>query len=197
MGRKLQIGICVLAGGLSRRMKQDKARLRLGRRTLLGHVRAAAESLGLPVRMIRRDLVPRCGPLGGILTALSTSRADAEMFLACDMPFVPPQLLKELMARFQRRPQALFVVEEAKAGFPFLLPRESLQSVQAQLARKSFSLHALARKLQAVRVRPSLVQARHLLNVNTPSDWEEARARWRSSRSGERAERAKNCKSLL
>src|SRR2546430_17716334 len=93
------IEICLLAGGQSRRMGRDKSRLKLGRRTLLGHIRAEAKTLGLPVRVIRRDLVPRCGPLGGIYTALKSTRADGVLFLACDMPFVRAALLKTQIGR--------------------------------------------------------------------------------------------------
>src|SRR5689334_13117942 len=91
--------ICILAGGLSRRMGLDKSRLKLGRRTLLGHIRAEAKRTGLPVRVIRRDCVPRCGPLGGIFTALKSTRAEWVLFLACDMPFVSGELMKWLLAR--------------------------------------------------------------------------------------------------
>src|SRR5881394_2977065 len=94
--RIVDIGICILAGGLSQRIGRDKARLRLGRRTLLGHVRRAAEAVGLDVRVIRKDLVPRCGPLGGIYTGLITSTHDAEVFLSCDMPFVTPDLIRKV-----------------------------------------------------------------------------------------------------
>ena len=57
-------------------MGRDKSLVQLGRRTLLQHVRTAARSLGVPVRVIRRDSVPRCGPLGGIYTGLKRTRAD-------------------------------------------------------------------------------------------------------------------------
>ena len=92
------IEACILAGGLSSRMGTDKARLRLGRKTLLGHVRAAARAAGLPLRVIRRDIVPRCGPLGGVYTALRSTRAEAVMFLSCDMPFVTGELLQRLLS---------------------------------------------------------------------------------------------------
>src|SRR6266566_1093085 len=92
------VEICILAGGLSRRMGRDKSRLRLGRRTMLGHIRGEARKLGFPVRVIRRDAVPRCGPLGGVYTALKTTRAHAVVFLACDMPFVSADLIAFLLA---------------------------------------------------------------------------------------------------
>src|SRR5688500_2993407 len=75
------VEVCILAGGLSTRMGRAKARLRLGNRTLLGWVRRNAAALGLPVRVIRRDLVRRCGPLGGIYSALKTTKAFAVLFL--------------------------------------------------------------------------------------------------------------------
>src|SRR5215213_7030364 len=89
--------ICILAGGLSSRMGRDKSKLRLGGKTLLSHVRKTAGTLDLPVRVVRRDLVPRCGPMGGIYTALKTTSAEAVLFLACDMPQISSALLKKLL----------------------------------------------------------------------------------------------------
>src|SRR5580765_479919 len=101
--------ICILAGGLSSRMGQDKSRLRLGGRTLLARIRATAKTIGLPHRIIRRDLVTQCGPLGGLFTALVTSRADAILFLSCDMPFVSAGLLEMLVRKAKRNGNAAFV----------------------------------------------------------------------------------------
>ncbi len=173
-----ECGICILAGGLSARMGRDKARLRLGRRSLLGHVRAAAQTLGLPVRTIRRDLVPRCGPLGGIYTGLKTSRATAELFLPCDMPFLSPGLLRKLLGRFRRHPQAVFVTVEGWAGFPLLLPRASLAVVERQIAKKEYSLQRLAEALHAQRLPADRHQA-EVVNVNTPEDWRFIQERWK------------------
>lgn len=167
--------ICLLAGGLSTRMGRDKARLRLGRRTLLGHVRAAARQTGLPVRVIRRDLVPRCGPLGGIYTALKTSRTDTVLFLACDMPFVSAALLGRLRHRAARS-KAVFTGSSDRAGFPFLLRRTTLSVVEGQLAAQKFSIQSLAQKLRAITLRPPGGPA-ELLNINTPADWRSARQR--------------------
>lgn len=165
--------ICLLVGGLSSRMGRDKARLRLGRRTLLGHVRAVARAIGLPVRVIRRDLVPRCGPLGGIYTALKTSRTDAILFLACDMPFVSAALLGRLRQGAARR-RALFTGSSERAGFPFLLPRMTLTVVEEQLAAQKFSIQLLAKKLRA-KIIPPPGGSEELFNINTPADWRAAR----------------------
>src|SRR2546426_12231815 len=131
--RQPAVEICILAGGLSRRMGGDKSRLRLGRRTLLGHIRAEAKKLGLPVRVIRRDAVPRCGPLGGVYTALKSARADAVMFLACDMPFVTAALLRAMHRRLGEGDKYLFVRSEDAVGLPFVLRRDALAVVTKQI----------------------------------------------------------------
>jgi molybdopterin-guanine dinucleotide biosynthesis protein A len=160
-------------------MGRDKATLRLERRTLLGHVRARAREIGLPVRVIRRDLVPRCGPLGGILTALKTSRADAELFLACDMPFVSLALLRQLLRKSGSPPKAAFITTGELAGFPFLLPVSVLNKVERQIRQRRCSLQSLAATLHAARVPVASRRRRELFNVNSREDWDQARQLFR------------------
>lgn len=166
--------ISILAGGLSTRMGRDKASLRFHGKTLLGHVRAVAKTTGLPVRVIRRDLVARCGPLGGIYTALKTSRADAELFLACDMPFVSLNLLQEISTKLSPSWPAAFAVVDGTAGFPFAIRKEALPLVEAQMVRGEFSLQKLALALKARRVRVPKSRQREVQNFNTPKEFREA-----------------------
>src|SRR5216117_1095232 len=123
------VAISILAGGRSTRMGRNKARLPFGQRSLLEHVRAVARKAGRPVRVIRRDLVPRCGPLGGIYTALKTSRAEVELFLACDMPFVSTALLSKLVSNLGPKRDAVFATFDGTAGFPFLMRVSTLPIV--------------------------------------------------------------------
>jgi molybdopterin-guanine dinucleotide biosynthesis protein A len=173
--------ICILAGGLSRRMGRDKTRLRLGRRTMLGVIRATAAATGLSVRVIRKDCVQRCGPLGGIYTALTRTAAQAVLFLACDMPFVSTELLQTLLTRWRSTARsqpdsstAFFVRANGMVGFPFLLRREALPVVASQISRREFSLQNLAEALKAKFLRPSRHFASQFQNINTPEEWKEA-----------------------
>ena len=180
--RSLDCEIAILAGGLSTRMGRDKARLRLGGRTLLAHVKAVARQTGLPVRVIRRDLVPRCGPLGGVYTALKSASAEAILVLSCDMPFVSAELLARLLGRLRTPAAAVFCVTPEGAGFPFLIHKTALPAIAQQLERRRFSLQALATKLKAGKLHPAPALAAGLFNVNTPEEWAAARARWRARR---------------
>ncbi|MEW6306968.1 MAG: molybdenum cofactor guanylyltransferase [Verrucomicrobiota bacterium] len=169
----------ILAGGLSTRMGRDKARLRLGRRTLLGHVRHAAREAGLKVRVVRRDLVERCGPLGGIYTGLRKSHAQWVLYLSCDMPLVSARLLRELLGKRARGVGAVFTEENGVVGFPLLLRRDCLAVVEEQIASKEYSMQRLAAKLSAKRWQPPKAWRGELFNVNTPEEWAEAQARAR------------------
>jgi molybdopterin-guanine dinucleotide biosynthesis protein A len=183
-----ECGICILAGGLSERMGRNKARLRLGGQTLLQRIKAVARSTGLSMRIIRRDLIPRCGPLGGIYTGLKTSQAAAEIFLACDMPFVSERSLIRLVEEWKAGGKPVFfktkrTVRSAhaiEAGFPFLLPVLALRAVERQLDREQFSLQQLARVLRARCIRPLPGHNFEFFNVNTPSEWRRARQLWRA-----------------
>lgn len=167
------VEVCILAGGLSSRMGEAKARLRLGKLTLLGHVRKNAEGLGLPMRVMRKDLVPRCGPLGGIYSALKTTKAFAVLFLPCDMPFVSSALLHRCLTAFDgERP--VFAVAGRQPGFPLVLPVALLPVVQRQMNAGKLALHDLARVTRARRVRAPM---KELFNINTPDDLMEARKR--------------------
>jgi len=172
-------GICILAGGLSSRMGKEKSKLRLGRRTLLSHVRAQASALGFPVRVIRRDLLPRCGPLGGINTGLKTSLHPAELFLACDMPFVSASLMKRLVQQYKKTARPIFTFASNQFGFPLLLPTAVLPTVEEQIRTSAVSLQALAGKLRARRYRVSPREQKQLLNISTPKDFARALAHHR------------------
>ena len=124
MPAREKLEICILAGGLSTRMGRDKTRLKIGPMTMLARVRQAAAAAlpANPVRVIRKDIVPRCGPLGGIATALKKSGARAVLFLACDMPLVSPALLRRIVRASRDGERAVFAEQSKRVGFPCALP---------------------------------------------------------------------------
>jgi molybdenum cofactor guanylyltransferase len=170
--------ICILAGGLSERMGRDKSRLRLGSTTMLGHIRKNARATGLPVRVIRRDCVPKCGPLGGIYTALKTTRAHAVLFLACDMPLVTKEIVEFVLGHFGDTSESVkdsigarFVRSRGRPGFPFILQRENVAIVHKQIQNGELSLQSLANALKATILPLKRPWSRLLFNINTPRQW--------------------------
>lgn len=175
------VELVILAGGLSTRMGREKSRLRLGRRTLLGHARANAKATGWPVRIIRRDLVEKCGPLGGIYTALKTSKAYVLVFLACDMPYVSPELIGKIVTALGTRHAGVFSEFGGRPGFPFALRREVLPRISQRIQQQQWALQSLARAAGMRTVRLTKAESSQVFNVNTRDDLETARQLQKSS----------------
>src|SRR6186713_2923198 len=96
----------VLAGGRSRRMGTDKARLPWRGMTLgawvAGEVTAVTGNVtitGASWRGYRSiaDLVPGFGPVSGIAAALADTRFDWNLIVACDMPHAGREWLRRLL----------------------------------------------------------------------------------------------------
>ena len=167
----IEIEACILAGGLSTRMGREKARLKFRGHTLLGHARALVDVVGLSCRIIRRDAVPRCGPLGGVITGLRITRASRVLFLSCDMPFVTQKLVQRLL---DDRSSNVFVETNGRVGFPFCLAASALAIAETQHTKGCYSLQAFAGNLESGRVVLEGDMAEQLFNINTPDDLEAA-----------------------
>jgi molybdopterin-guanine dinucleotide biosynthesis protein A len=99
----------VLVGGHSTRMGRDKALLEFQGSTLAGRIAECVRRVAGNVTLIGPpdryrelgytvipDRVPGCGPLGGVYTALSSSHAEWNLMVACDMPLVTTELFEAL-----------------------------------------------------------------------------------------------------
>jgi molybdenum cofactor guanylyltransferase len=157
----------ILAGGRSRRMGTDKALVEFGGRPLAAHPIAAARAAGLdPVVIAKKPLelgVPvwidayeTSHPLSGLLTALERGPVVA---IACDQPFVTPELLSALAA------QPGFAITP---GEPFPGRYEPSEVLVEALLHEA-SMRATLAKLAPVEIEadPALVRS-----LNTPEDIE-------------------------
>jgi molybdenum cofactor guanylyltransferase len=177
--QRLSCEIFILAGGQSSRMGKDKAKLVLGKRTLLGHVITTAKALNYPVHTVGKDLIPGLGPLGGIQTALQTAKSDWGLFLSCDMPFVPEKLLRRLIHSVAPTDAAAGVIYDNVYGFPFMIQRSYLPKVIQLIENQDLSLQSLANALNTKALHPDSSEVIRLLNINTPDDWKTARQLWK------------------
>ena len=174
----------VLAGGRSSRMGRDKALLPLNGSTLIeqvaSRVRLATGTvtlvgppdryalLGFPVIP---DRVPGCGPLGGVYTALSATEADWNLIVACDMPEVTLDFLKDLLQAAEGT-QADCLVPETSAGLDPLCAvyhRRCAALAGSALDRKVLKMHDFVSSLHALAWPVS--DPAPLVNVNTPEEW--------------------------
>jgi molybdopterin-guanine dinucleotide biosynthesis protein A len=102
-----QVTGIILAGGKSRRIATDKAFLSLRNQPIIAEMMDTLHLLFDDILIITnnpepyssiaaekvRDIIPNKGPLGGLYTGLTVSRTDYSFVVACDMPFVNPDLI--------------------------------------------------------------------------------------------------------
>jgi molybdenum cofactor guanylyltransferase len=167
--------IVILAGGKSRRMGRRKDLLALGGQTLTEWVRGSLLASGFPVSVLRYDLVPGLGPLGGIWTACAAYSEPWFVFVGCDMPFVNRDLVDPLVWLTRESGRAAVSAVGDRWGFPLAFCRSDVAMVWQQLRLGRRSLGGLMREVGAeVAEIPELLEWR-TFNVNTPEDWERAR----------------------
>ena len=189
----------IVAGGHARRLGgQDKSRLVVEGRTIIVRQveilqRVADEvfvaggdseqyaDLGLRAYA---DVLPGIGAIGGILTALTVSPAESVIVVACDLPFLEPNLLEALVDASAGHDAAW--VRTARGVEPFVAcyRRSARERVRARIETGQLKAAELAQAIDIAELGPDEVARygpleRLLANVNTPADY--ARVQYGSS----------------
>lgn len=186
----------ILAGGRSSRFGAPKLWARVGGVPVAERLRRAIVTAGLhPVLVtndperdaplgvaMRPDINPGAGPLAGLQTALRWARereAPGAICLACDLPFVPAGLLRELAERGMQNSADGVVpaTERCPEGEPLCgwFSVRLLPALEDRLQAGRRSVSALLRD-SASEVLPLAAVRAHgepenlLLNLNTPQD---------------------------
>jgi len=127
------------------------------------------------VRLVA-DIVPGCGPLGGLHAALTEMRSDRVFLVACDMPYVDGRFAEYLLSLAG---DAAAVVPQTDRGYHPLCAvytRACLEPVAARLAQRRLALHDLfadvpTRIVTAAEMSRFGPPSRLLANVNTPDEY--------------------------
>jgi len=184
--------IMILAGGNGARMGGvDKALLPWGERSLLDAIAAEAHSAAQEVLIVGgvascpngavvvEDVIPGCGPLGGLHAGLSAARFERCLAVACDMPFVTADVMRGLLRLGEGYDAA---VPRAADGLHPLLAaysRACLPCIESQLrngdrSMRSFFDRVSLRWIREEELRPFDPELRCLFNINTWQDYQRA-----------------------
>jgi molybdopterin-guanine dinucleotide biosynthesis protein A len=169
----------ILAGGQAARFGgRDKSALLVDGRTILETQIATLSPIADDLMIIRApdDVVPGCGPMGGIHAALLRARHEAVFVVACDMPFITTPLAEYLLSLAA---DADIVVPKTRRGYHPLCAvytRGCLDPIDRRLAERQLKMTEL---FADVRTREVTAEAlgrfgesdRLLANVNTPADY--------------------------
>ena len=180
----------ILAGGASRRMGTDKSQLRIERQTFTERIAETVLNVTDSVTIVGGhdlnlpnipDLYPQWGALGGLHAALTACKREWAIVVACDLPFVTPELFFYLADQRMDHEAIVPVQKDNRAQ-----PLSALYRVDPCGERARELIEAGYRRpldlLQRVKTRwvpfaemANLDQAeRFFVNINTPEDYDEA-----------------------
>lgn len=178
------IGGWILAGGQSRRMGQDKARLIVHGETLLVRTHRILSEVSAGVSVIAPngmyadlglsndpDRRVNRGPLAGIETALLLSPFDWNLIVACDMPYLESSWLRKLVATALHEGQYCVSSRHPEKGLSPLCAlwhRDALPFVSRALDENRLRVRDLAFALGALELTPT--DPKILANWNEPGD---------------------------
>ncbi|MCP3739847.1 molybdenum cofactor guanylyltransferase [Rossellomorea sp. BNER] len=192
--------VCILAGGKSSRMGQNKSLLSIGENTVMERIVEELSHISKDIFVISNDSLLyedpqlRCypdipeyqgkGPLAGLLTGLIEANREMVLLTACDMPFVSKEFALELfemmensqwdvcLPYFQGRSHPLFAVYHTRI----------LHELRNCLTQDELSFKSLLQKLRVKTVTEKDLSkdlAKQLptilFNMNTPDEYRKAK----------------------
>jgi molybdopterin-guanine dinucleotide biosynthesis protein A len=186
----------IQAGGRSTRMGGDpKALLELGGKRIVERVvdalGAVVDDLLVVTNTPERyaflhlpmvpDRYPDGGALGGIATGLAAAAGEAVFTVACDMPFIHPDVVRLVLARAGEADVVIPRVDGQYETMHALYARACLPHMEARLRAGELKIVGFFPAVRVLEI-PADAVARHrapalaFMNVNTPEELARARA---------------------
>lgn len=181
------VTVAILAGGHSRRMGTDKSFVHLDGKPLIQHVIERVSALTTGVMLITNspekyarfdlpmhaDVIPESGALGGLYTALTCCPTEYAVCVACDMPFLNPQLLQHLIDQRGGYQAVAPSVDGQIEALHAVYCRSCLSVIRHQIDARQLRLsdlysHIRARLVDAAELRRIDPDLRSFVNLNTP-----------------------------
>lgn len=173
----------ILAGGLSRRFGSDKVFAKWEGRFLLEILTQSltekkfevlislAELKPLPVRGLKTfiDPLPFEGPLQALYGALFQLESSHCLLVACDMPFLQPEVIEELWEAGTSADVAVLKYQSQIHPLPGVYAKRILPQIEQCIAQKRRDLKSLL----TAGLHVHLLEGRFpsVRNINTPGDF--------------------------
>ena len=191
MQKREAINGVILAGGRSSRFGTNKAlsmfkgerlieRLvrSLGQVTqslfLVTNTPEAYPFLNLPTG---KDLIPDCGPLGGIYTALKSIETPLCLCIACDMPFVHPNFMAYMIQTTTSYDVVVPMNGQREEPLCAVYRTTCIPAIEERIQAKRYKMIGFYDQVRVKRITASDTDHYNtdmFFNVNTPGDYEEA-----------------------
>ncbi len=189
----------ILAGGMSSRFGSNKALSRFegerliqrlcktvgsvtGRMMLITNTPDEFAFLGLESR---KDLVPRCGPIGGIYTALKTADTPLCLCVACDMPFIRPEYLEYMIERSSGYDVVVPMNDGREEPLCALYRETCVPAIEHRIQARKYKITGFFDEVRVLRLSPGdggFHDAGMFFNINNMADYDEALRRLKDER---------------
>ena len=186
---KWDVTCVILAGGESRRMGRDKTSLQLGGIRLFDYVYSTCSRIfseiiivtnkhqqfsGYQARVVP-DEIPGTGSLGGLYTGLLLANHYYTFYVACDMPFIQPELISHLIKKRFNYDVVVPVTRKGMEPLHALYSKRCIEPIKKHLAKGELKITAFFTEVRAMyceeeeikRIDPSLTS---FINVNAKKD---------------------------
>ena len=192
----MKLSVVIQSGGQSRRMGQNKALMPFHGQPLIARVAERMRPIAGELLVITNqpqdyaflnlplegDRVSGKGPLGGLFTALEAAHYELVVVVACDMPFVSPQLLQAEAELLEAEGWDV-VIPELDGGLEPLhavyrkaacLPEIRRALEEGRLRLDSWLGDVRVYKMDEAHLRKVDPELHAFMNVNTPEEFQAA-----------------------
>ena len=180
------ITAAMVAGGKSSRMGTDKGLLFIHQKPMIQRVMDAVptaisakiiiandnayQQFGIPVFA---DIIPDCGPMGGLYTALKNTTTDWILLLSCDIPLITPALIALLLNETAATQAVMFSDGGNLHPLCALYHRSVLSTVEAFIEAKMYKMKTLCEHISLKIVLLTAAEVTLLQNINTPAEFKQ------------------------
>lgn len=180
----MDIEAFILAGGRSSRMGENKALLPFNGKSMFEHTIALAQEVSQSVCVVGdpneysnfdvdcvSDIIQNIGPIGGIYTALKTSKAEHVLILSVDSPMLSKELLNRLFhPEWKTTDISYFQHKSQQYPLTAIYSKSSLREIEQQIETGNFKVRDCFDKLRVKAIELTVDEVVQLANINTKED---------------------------
>jgi len=157
----------LIAGGKSRRFGSPKELAQYAGKRLVDYAVTTAQSISHNTIIIGHktesslvhfnipvydDLIPDCGPLGGIYTALYYAKDKYIAVLPVDMPLLNLKIYRALYPSLNAEKPVVACSHKGIEPLVSIWPAGTFSALKVQIEKKDFRLYSLLKKLHAIEI---------------------------------------------
>ncbi|MFQ6069429.1 MAG: molybdenum cofactor guanylyltransferase [Candidatus Aminicenantales bacterium] len=196
-GKRGEVSCIILAGGKNTRMGREKAFLRIGERTIIEEQKDTLKKIfdeiiivtnnhsyfhNLDVKVVK-DIIPHCGPLGGLYSGLSVCSNIHGFLIGCDMPFPSISLINYMIKKIKKNDIVIPVSSRGLEPLFAIYSLNCLETIKRHLEMKDLKISNVLNYHRVSYVSPREVKKFDphefsFLNVNTPEEYEQGLKIW-------------------